>query len=144
MVCASPTHTGQPFARAARSPVMLNEAQVAEVFKRLSAVMPGRTRGAKGPKGQPDAFRSCISCMLSAQSLDRNTAKATSALFSLATTPEDKAGALVGKPVVLNISRAADPRPPLNRIQVKRLAGVDVEVAPTDRYVIGLAHDQLV
>ena len=67
---------------------MLNEAQVAEVFKRLSAVMPGRTRGAKGPKGQPDAFRSCISCMLSAQSLDRNTAKAARALFSLATTPE--------------------------------------------------------
>ncbi|QYJ08462.1 endonuclease III [Qipengyuania flava] len=50
--------------------------------------MPGRTRGAKGPKGQPDAFRSCISCMLSAQSLDRNTAAATRALFSLATTPQ--------------------------------------------------------
>ncbi|MDG6080084.1 endonuclease III [Erythrobacter litoralis] len=51
--------------------------------------MPGRTKGAKGPKGQPSAFRSCISCMLSAQSLDRNTAKAADQLFALATTPED-------------------------------------------------------
>ncbi|WP_128891211.1 endonuclease III [Erythrobacter sp. HKB08] len=67
---------------------MLNEAQVEEVYRRLSEAMPGRTRGAKGPKGQPDAFRSCISCMLSAQSLDSNTAKATRALFTLARTPE--------------------------------------------------------
>lgn len=50
--------------------------------------MPGRTKDAKGPKGQPDAFRSCISCMLSAQSLDRNTAKAAQALFEIAQTPE--------------------------------------------------------
>ncbi|NVD44892.1 endonuclease III [Altererythrobacter sp. HHU K3-1] len=50
--------------------------------------MPGRTKNAKGPKGQPDAFRSCISCMLSAQSLDRNTAKAAQNLFALANTPE--------------------------------------------------------
>ena len=42
--------------------------------------MPGRTPGAKGPKGQPDAFRSCISCMLSAQSRDANTAAAVKAL----------------------------------------------------------------
>lgn len=51
--------------------------------------MPGRTKDARGPKGQPDAFRSCISCMLSAQSLDRNTAAAAKALFALATTPEE-------------------------------------------------------
>ncbi len=68
---------------------MLNECEVAQVYRRLAAAMPGRTKGAKGPKGQPDAFRSCISCMLSAQSLDRNTAAATKALFALATTPED-------------------------------------------------------
>ncbi len=68
---------------------MLTESQVEEVYRRLSDAMPGRTPGAKGPKGQPDAFRSCISCMLSAQSLDRNTAAATRALFALATTPED-------------------------------------------------------
>ncbi|MEW4449259.1 endonuclease III [Qipengyuania sp. JC766] len=67
---------------------MLDEKQVETVFERLREAMPGRTRNAKGPKGQPDAFRSCISCMLSAQSLDRNTAKAADALFALATTPE--------------------------------------------------------
>ena len=67
---------------------MLDETQVEEVYRRLADAMPGRTRNAKGPKGQPDAFRSCISCMLSAQSLDRNTAKASTALFALATTPE--------------------------------------------------------
>ncbi|ANU06985.1 endonuclease III domain-containing protein [Paraurantiacibacter namhicola] len=67
---------------------MLDEPQVEEVYRRLAEAMPGRTRGAKGPKGQPDAFRSCISCMLSAQSLDRNTAAASRALFRLATTPE--------------------------------------------------------
>ncbi len=68
---------------------MLDEAQVETVYRRLSRAMPGRTAGAKGPKGQPDAFRSCISCMLSAQSLDRNTAAAARGLFALATTPED-------------------------------------------------------
>lgn len=67
---------------------MLDDAQVGEVFERLRVAMPGRTRGAKGPKGQPDAFRSCIACMLSAQSLDRNTAAASKALFALARTPE--------------------------------------------------------
>lgn len=49
--------------------------------------MPGRTKSAKGPKGQPNPFRSCISCMLSAQSRDTNTYKATRALFKLARTP---------------------------------------------------------
>ncbi len=68
---------------------MLSQDQVEEVFRRLSEAMPGRTRTAKGPKGQPDAFRSCISCMLSAQSLDRNTAIASKSLFKLARTPED-------------------------------------------------------
>ena len=50
--------------------------------------MPGAGKGAKGPKGQPDAFRSCVACMLSAQSRDANTAKAARALFALAKTPE--------------------------------------------------------
>jgi len=67
---------------------MLSENQVETVYQRLAEAMPGRTKNAKGPKGQPDAFRSCISCMLSAQSLDRNTAAATKALFKLARTPE--------------------------------------------------------
>ncbi|MBV7265299.1 endonuclease III domain-containing protein [Erythrobacter ani] len=68
---------------------MLSEQQIEEVYCKLSDAMPGRTKNAKGPKGQPDAFRSCISCMLSAQSLDRNTAAATRALFKLAKTPKD-------------------------------------------------------
>ena len=67
---------------------LLSPDDVETVFRRLRDAMPGRTPGAKGPKGQPDAYRSCISCMLSAQSLDRNTARATRALFALATTPE--------------------------------------------------------
>ncbi|WP_254305599.1 hypothetical protein [Sphingopyxis sp. BSNA05] len=68
---------------------MISDQQVETVYRRLSEAMPGRTKDAKGPKGQPDAFRSCISCMLSAQSLDRNTARAARALFALAQTPED-------------------------------------------------------
>ena len=67
---------------------LLPPADVAAVFERLREAMPGRTKDAKGPKEQPDPFRSCISCMLSAQSLDRNTAKASKALFALASTPE--------------------------------------------------------
>lgn len=62
--------------------------QVEAVYRALAHHHPGRTKNAKGPKGQPDAFRSCISCMLSAQSLDRNTAKAARALFALAKTPK--------------------------------------------------------
>ncbi len=67
---------------------MITDAEVETIYRRLSEAMPGRTKNAKGPKGQPDAFRSCISCMLSAQSLDRNTAKAARQLFALADTPE--------------------------------------------------------
>ena len=67
----------------------LDMSDVETVYERLCKAMPGRTPGAKGPKGQPDAFRSCVSCMLSAQSLDRNTAKAARQLFALARTPEE-------------------------------------------------------
>lgn len=67
---------------------MLSDNQVEDAYRKLAAAMPGRTKDAKGPKGQPDAFRSCISCMLSAQSLDRNTDAATRALFALAKTPK--------------------------------------------------------
>ncbi|WP_299329273.1 endonuclease III [Parasphingopyxis sp.] len=68
---------------------LLPPKDVETVFRRLSEAMPGRSQRAKGPKGQPDAFRSCISCMLSAQSLDSNTAKASRALFALAQTPAE-------------------------------------------------------
>lgn len=67
---------------------MLDSDQVEEVFRRLCAAMPGRTPDAKGPKGQPDAFRSAVSCILSAQSRDHRTAAASQALFALAKTPE--------------------------------------------------------
>ncbi|MCG6157517.1 endonuclease III domain-containing protein [Rubinisphaera margarita] len=57
------------------------------MFQTLREHMPGRTKDAKGPKDQPDPFRSCISCMLSAQSRDANTRLASQALFKLARTP---------------------------------------------------------
>ena len=64
--------------------------RVAEFYDRLGAILPGRAEhvGPANPKRQPDPFRSCISCMLSAQSLDRNTEAATKALFKLARTPK--------------------------------------------------------
>ncbi len=66
----------------------LSAAEREEAFQRLAAHMPGRTRDAKGPKDQPDPFRSVVSCLLSAQSRDANTAAAVEALFALATTPD--------------------------------------------------------
>ena len=66
---------------------MLDETQIEELFRRLKARAP------KGPrprhvKEDADAFRALVSCLLSAQSLDSNTAKAKNALFALADTPE--------------------------------------------------------
>lgn len=66
----------------------LSEPEIEEAFQRLREHMPGRTSTAKGPKDQPDAFRSVVSCMLSAQSRDANTALAAERLFALADTPE--------------------------------------------------------
>lgn len=67
----------------------LTAAEATEVFERLRRHMPGRTATAKGPKDQPDAFRSVVSCILSAQSRDTNTALAATRLFALAETPDD-------------------------------------------------------
>ncbi len=67
---------------------LLDEAAVERIFQTLAKTMPGREPGAKGSKEQPDLFRSCVSCMLSAQSRDENTAKASRQLFELADTPE--------------------------------------------------------
>ena len=79
-----------PGRRAAAGPggSALGADEIDTVFRRLADHMPGRTPTAKGPKDQPDPFRSLVSCLLSAQSRDVNTAAATSALFALATTPE--------------------------------------------------------
>lgn len=62
--------------------------EIETLYRRLADAMLGRTPTAKGPKGQSNAFRSCVSCMLSAQSRDANTAKATTNLFKLARTPK--------------------------------------------------------
>lgn len=67
---------------------LLADGDVETVYRRLADAMPGRTPTAKGPKKQPNPFRSCISCMLSAQSRDANTARATNQLFDLANTPQ--------------------------------------------------------
>ncbi|WP_233349946.1 endonuclease III domain-containing protein [Litorimonas cladophorae] len=61
---------------------------VEAVLRILSDVMPGDSKSARGPKRAASPFRSCVSCMLSAQSLDRNTAAATKALFKLARSPK--------------------------------------------------------
>ena len=63
-------------------------AEVEEAIRILSELMPGDSRRSRGPKRAKSPFRSCISCMLSAQSLDRNTAAATTALFKLARSPK--------------------------------------------------------
>ena len=65
---------------------MLATPQIADLMDRLATEYPG----AKAPdtKRNRDPFRSVVSCMLSAQSLDRNTAAAAKALFALARTPE--------------------------------------------------------
>lgn len=68
---------------------LLAPTEVEEAFRRLQSHMPGRTATAKGPKDQPDPFRSVVSCILSAQSLDRNTAAATNALFAMIGTPDE-------------------------------------------------------
>lgn len=65
---------------------MLDQSSVDAVFERL------RDRAPPGPrtphvKESPDPFRALVSCLLSAQSRDENTAKARDALFGLADTP---------------------------------------------------------
>ena len=69
----------------ALSPMPLDDVEAA--LRILSEAMPGDSRKSRGPKRAKSPFRSCISCMLSAQSLDRNTAQATTALFRLARSP---------------------------------------------------------
>ena len=68
-----------------RSVPMLTSDDRLEMMTRLRAAMPAPPRPAA--KGGRDAFRSVVSCMLSAQSLDRNTEAASRALFALADTP---------------------------------------------------------
>ncbi|MEM7488039.1 MAG: endonuclease III [Pseudomonadota bacterium] len=65
---------------------MLDDDAVIELTHLLRAAYPDAPRPVS--KGGRDPFRSVVSCMLSAQSLDRNTAAASRALFALADTPE--------------------------------------------------------
>lgn len=64
----------------------LSRAKVEEVFERFRQRAPP---GPSGPTVKEDAdhFRALVSCLLSAQSRDANTAKARDALFALADTP---------------------------------------------------------
>ncbi len=65
---------------------MLNDEQIEELFQRLDARAPRRRR--RHVKQEAELFRALVSCLLSAQSLDVNTAKAKTALFALADRPE--------------------------------------------------------
>lgn len=112
---------------------VLDETEMEEAFRRLAHHMPGRTKTAKGPKDQPDPFRSLVACVLSAQSLDRNTDLAARALFSRISTPhellalpEDEIAALI-RPCGLYNMKARN---------LKRLAQALIErqgVVPRDR-----------
>lgn len=65
---------------------MLSAARVEEVYRRFEAVDPSPNRIPK--KIKRDAFRSLISVVLSAQTLDSQTEKATRKLFAVAATPD--------------------------------------------------------
>ena len=66
-------------------PSRLSDEEVELLFRRLAERYPHtKPPSAKRPT---NPFRSCVSCMLSAHSLNANTAKATNALFALARTP---------------------------------------------------------
>ena len=65
---------------------MLDPTEIRELLDRLRTADP-HARAPSVKRGR-SPFRSVVSCMLSAQSLDRNTAKASRQLFALATTPE--------------------------------------------------------
>ena len=66
---------------------MLTPVQVEEVFERFRERVPAASTG-QTVKEDADHFRALVSCLLSAQSRDENTAKARDALFALADTPD--------------------------------------------------------
>jgi len=65
---------------------MLDDDEIEEVFQRLRAEM-AQPDPEPHVKEDPDPFRALVSCLLSAQSRDENTARARDALFALADTP---------------------------------------------------------
>ena len=86
--------------------LLLNAGEIDELFELLKAASPP---GQAKPTVKDDrvAFRALVSCLLSAQSRDANTAKAKNALFALADTPagilglDDQAIAAAIKPAGL-------------------------------------------
>ena len=65
---------------------LLSVGEIDELFARLKAASPpGRAKSTV--KDDRVAFQALVSCLLSAQSLDSNTAKAKENLFALADTP---------------------------------------------------------
>jgi endonuclease-3 len=70
---------------------LLDPDEIETLFQRLKTESPASAKR-KTVKDDRDAFRALVACLLSAQSLDRNTAKAKEALFAMADTP---AGVLV-------------------------------------------------
>lgn len=66
---------------------MLSQPQVEEVFERFHQRAPVALQGPT-VKEDADHFRALVSCLLSAQSRDENTARARDALFALADTPK--------------------------------------------------------
>ena len=65
---------------------MLSAADTSRVMALLRAAHPEAS--APDSKTMRDPFRAVVACILSAQSLDRNTAAAAASLFALADTPE--------------------------------------------------------
>ncbi|MGI9419262.1 MAG: endonuclease III domain-containing protein [Geminicoccaceae bacterium] len=66
--------------------LLLDDAEIDELFARLKSISPD-SRKRETVKDDRVAFRALVSCLLSAQSRDSNTAKAKNALFALADTP---------------------------------------------------------
>ena len=67
---------------------LLAPGEIDELFSRLKAAFPAKPKQ-QTVKDDSVAFRALVACLLSAQSLDSNTAKAKTALFALADTPEN-------------------------------------------------------
>ncbi|MGI9501118.1 MAG: endonuclease III domain-containing protein [Geminicoccaceae bacterium] len=65
---------------------LLDAGEIDQVFERLKAASPPASNEIT-VKDDLVAFRGLVACLLSAQSLDSNTAKAKAALFALADTP---------------------------------------------------------
>lgn len=126
----------------AESGALLDPDDVDALFSRLKATSkPGRKEVTV--KDDLVAFRALVACLLSAQSLDSNTAKAKTALFALADTPagilalDDEAIAAAIRPAGLyniktrSLKRLAaylieehDGRVPRDRAGLMRLPGI--------------------